>query len=131
MECFQSLKQFLAEGFAFSNKQHITPSQGFVLHFVAKSKGCSVKEIAERLYISSSAATQLIDGLVRNGLLVKNDNPDDGRSSILTLTEKARGQFSRMKEHGLGKMKGLFSVLSDEELEIYLKLNRKIMDNLE
>jgi DNA-binding MarR family transcriptional regulator len=130
LETFQTLKQSLSEGFAFAGKKRITPSQGFVLHFVAKTKRSSVKEVAEKLYITSSAATQLIDALVKNGLLQRSDNPDDHRGSILLLTRKAEDLFRRMKEHGVGRMKDVFSTLSDEELETYLRLNQKIISGL-
>jgi len=129
-ESFHNIKQSLAERATPSHKMRITPSQSFVLQFAAKHAESSVKDIAESMFMTSSAATQLIDGLVKNGYLTRKDNPDDRRESILALTAKARSGFSKMKKDRMEKAKEVFSVLSEEELATYLSLNRKIMDNL-
>lgn len=130
MESFHNIKQSLSERTISPRKMHVTPSQSFVLQYAAKHDKSSVKDIAESMFITSSAATQLIDGLVDNGYLVRKDNPDDRRESILVLTEKARSGFSKMKKDRLEKAKEVFGVLSEEELATYLELNHKILDNL-
>lgn len=108
----------------------VTPSQGFVLRFVAKNNSVNIKAIAETLHISSSAATQLVDGLVEKKYLVRKDNPNDRRTVTLTLSEKAKKLLKEFKEHGLQKMTALFDVFTDEELVQYVTLNKKITDSI-
>jgi DNA-binding MarR family transcriptional regulator len=130
LENFHIIKHSLAEGFMAQKDSSVTPSQGFVLHFVAKKKKSTVKEIAEKLGITSSATTQLIDGLVRNDILERKEDPDDRRAVNLTLSATGKKKVAYMKEKGMEKMKEIFNPLSNEELETYLKLNQKIAENL-
>jgi len=53
---FHIIKHRLAEGFVFPKDSPITPAQGFVLHFIAKRESSSVKDTAEKMRITSSAA---------------------------------------------------------------------------
>jgi DNA-binding MarR family transcriptional regulator len=108
----------------------ITPSQGFVLRFVAKNNSANIKTIAGVLHITSSAATQLVNGLVDKKYLVRKDNPNDRRTITLVLSEKAKKIFKEFKEQGLQKMTALFDVFTDEELTQYITLNKKITDNI-
>lgn len=109
----------------------MNPSQGFVLRFVAKNSNTSIKAIAEALQITSSAATQLVDGLVEKGYLVRKEDPDDRRVTTLSLPESAKKIFKEFREQGLRKMMVLFDALTDEELVQYAALHKKIADTLE
>ncbi len=120
----------LIVGYTAKKEIAITPSQGFVLRFVAKNSLANIKAIAEALHITSSAVTQLTDGLVDNGYLVRRGNPDDRRVIDLSLSEKAKKQFKEFEEQGLQKMTELFNVLTDKELTQYAALNKKIADNI-
>jgi DNA-binding MarR family transcriptional regulator len=108
----------------------ITPSQGFVLRFVAKNSSTNVKAIADSLHITSSAATQLIDGLVDNGYLVRSSDLRDRRIIALALSDRANKFFKEFKEQGMLKMTELFDVLTDQELTQYAGLNQKIISNI-
>ena len=121
--------KFMA-GYAAKKDGAVTPSQGFVLHFVAQNKLANVKAISQALRTTSSAATQLIDGLVDKGYLVRNANPDDRRVVSLSLSEKAKKLFKEFKEQGLQRMTKLFNSLTDEELAQYAKLNKKIVESM-
>ncbi len=108
----------------------ITPSQGFVLRFVAEHSLTNVKTIARALQITSSAATQLIDGLVENGYLIRTDNHIDRRSISLSLSPKAKKIFKGFRDQALEKMIEVFDALNDEELEQYAALNKKIVQHI-
>jgi DNA-binding MarR family transcriptional regulator len=125
-----AMRHKLMVGYTAKKEMVITPSQGFVLRFVAKNSPVSVKAIAGSLHVTSSAATQLIDGLVDKGYLVRNENPDDRRIIALSLSEKAKKLFNEFREQGLQKMTELFDALTDEELVQYAALNKKIIDRV-
>lgn len=120
----------MAEGFFSQKKIPITPSQSVVLYFVAKRKKSNVKEIAEKLNVTSSAATQLIDGLVKNGFLEKTEGQDDRRIVNVAITEKTKKQIARMQERILERIQEILSPLSEEEFKTYLKITQKIAENL-
>ncbi len=106
----------------------ITPSQGFVLRFVARCGSANVKTIAQALHISSSAATQLVDGLVDKGYVTRTEDPADSRVTVLSISAKAKETFKKFKEESLRSMAQMFDALTDEELAQYAELNRKLME---
>ena len=50
------------------DEMQITHPQWIVLHHVEKSRITNIKYLADALMITSSAATQIVDGLVKKGL---------------------------------------------------------------
>jgi len=109
-----------------SKKTGITHSQWFVLGIIKHCQTSNVKDISKQLGISPSATTQLIDGLVENGYVIRKADPKDRRSVTLDISAKGKKRMMSMKKERLEKMEKLFAPLSDAELETYLKLNKKI-----
>lgn len=105
----------------------IAHSQWFVLKIIEHYKNRSIKDIAETLGISSSAATQLVDGLVRRGYVTRQDDPKDRRSVRLELSPKGKKNVTATNEKRINEMAGLFDALTDSELEECLRLQRKIL----
>ena len=108
----------------------ITPSQWSVLMFIEHKKTASVKEVASTIRISSSAATQLIEGLVKNGFVTKTADKNDKRSSHLALTKSTQKHFVAMKKNALQSFHKVFKVLTDAEFKTYCIINRKIAQGL-
>jgi DNA-binding MarR family transcriptional regulator len=109
---------------------NITPSQGFVLRIVATNPDASVKTVSRELRITSSAATQLVEGLVKKGYLKRAVNPQDRRAVTLAIAPKAQALFKKFKAHGMAKMQRLFAGLTDRELAQYAALNKKILNSI-
>lgn len=128
LQDMHAMRNKLMVGYIAKRKVIITPSQAFVLRFVAKTNSANVKAVTRALNISSSAATQLVDGLVGKGYLVRKENPEDRRSITLSLSEKAKKLFKEFKEQGLQKMMEIFKVLTDEELDQFAVLNKKLAE---
>ena len=106
----------------------ITPAQWNALFYVAESRQSTVKEVARTLGVTSSAATQLIDGLVRGGLVVRCPSREDRRIVNLELSQKSRGQVERLQKSAHKSFLKLFEVLNDKEFAQYLQLNKKIVE---
>jgi DNA-binding MarR family transcriptional regulator len=128
LQNMHAMRHKLMVGYTAKKDVVITPSQGFVLRFVAKNSSANVKAITQALNITSSAATQLVDGLVDKGYLIRKNNPDDRRIVTLSLSEKAKKLFKEFKEQGFQKMIEIFDALTDEELRQYAVLNKKLVD---
>ena len=130
MESFQSLKRSMMFQTAGSLKiPRITPSQWGVVMIVEGLGKTTVKDVAKTLGITSSAATQLIDGLVTSGYVVREEHAEDRRRVTLTLSTKTKKQVEKMKEEGIKHFLKLFEVLSDEEFGQFILLNKKITDS--
>ena len=135
----QLIEEILASFHSFRHKMktkapnsrkesRITHSQWFVLGIIEHCKDASIKDISETLGMSSSAITQLVDGLVKSGYVLRQDDPKDRRSVQLGVSPKGKKQIGVMREKRINQMSKLFDALSDSELETYLRLHKKIIN---
>lgn len=128
---FQPLRHVMALPPTKSNgSPGITSSQWGVLLLVEQFGGSTVKGVAKTLGITSSAATQLIDGLVNNGYIERETHPNDRRAVTLSLSKKMVVKVEKMKKNILQKYLIFFEVLTDREFDQYIILNKKIVDRL-
>ncbi len=123
-------RKMMANGHGFSGKNGMTQTQAQVLHIIKMKDGIGVKELAETLGTSSSAITQLVDGLVTEGFLIRESCQEDRRALKLRLSDESKNRINKFREHGLEKMADLFANLSDEELEQFNTLAQKIVENI-
>jgi DNA-binding MarR family transcriptional regulator len=56
------------------------------MRVIAGRSGCRVQDIARELAITIGGTSKVVDRLVAAGLCVRGANPDDKRSSLITLT---------------------------------------------
>lgn len=109
------------------HQNHITHSQWFVLTVIEHFKKRSIKDIAETMEMSSSAATQLVDGLVQGGFVTRKEDPNDRRLVQLELSPKGKKHIAATKEMRINEMAEIFDTLSDKELEEFVRLHKKIL----
>ena len=77
----------------------------------------SVAEVGACLCISHSAASRAVDRLVRDGLISRQENPEDRRQKQLTLTPKGEAMVGKLEAIFAAQMKPLVAALSEEERE--------------
>lgn len=131
MASFHAMKnKMLAKGIAHGHPAGITHSQLFVLAIVEAHPTIGIKEIANKINSSSSAATQLVDGLVASGYVLRKSNAKDRRALQLELSAKGRKHITELKKRGMKTMITLFNALNDKELALYLKLHKKILTKI-
>jgi DNA-binding MarR family transcriptional regulator len=131
LENINAIKREIAtEMHIFFNEISITHSQWTVLYFVKKNRNINIKDLANLLDTTSSAATQIVDGLVNKGLLSRRRNPDDRRTLKIELSEKSKNQFDSIKNKSFKMLSSLFDVLDNDELSKYCELNNKIASKI-
>jgi DNA-binding MarR family transcriptional regulator len=131
IENLHSLKRAMVFGASGDmNIPRITPSQWGVLMFIEQRDGTTVKDIANALEITSSAATQLVDGLVVSRYVARKTSENDRRTVILTLSKNTKTQVDKMKKKALEKFLNFFEVLNDQEFDQYVMLNKKIVEKI-
>lgn len=111
-------------------KDSITHSQLFVSAIIERHRNIGIKEISKRLNISPSAATQLVDGLVENGYVVRKVDSKDRRALQLELSANGRKHITELKNKRMKIMAAIFDTLNDEELKTYLRLHKKILSKI-
>jgi DNA-binding MarR family transcriptional regulator len=127
-EGFHSLKVNLAAGRRMMPAgMRITGSQWLVLGYVGRSGRASIKDVSEALGISSSAATQIVNELVKSGCVNKRRDREDARAVVIELSAKARKDMKDLRERMLRNLTTLFAPLSDREFKMYVRLTDKII----
>lgn len=129
MEGFQSLRRsFVFHPAGERNMPRVTPSQWGVLMMLDGRGLSTVKDVAEALRVTSSAATQLVDGLVASGYVMRKEHPEDRRQVVLTLSRKTKNQVEKMKKQFSNQFLEFFEVLDDKEFGQLIMLHKKIFE---
>jgi len=105
----------------------ISPVQGIVLTIASRHDALSIKDVAERMGISGSAATQLVDSSVREGLLSREVDSNDRRVMRISLTPSGRRRLETFRKARIEAMSELLAALGSHEIETFRDLLRKIV----
>lgn len=129
-ENFKAIKQAMMshaterDGLHFSHKM--------ILHIISKADaGVHSKEIAQKLQVSPSAVSQIIDGLLEAKLIEKRPLPNDRRLFLLTLTKKGHKVVSQSYQAHLQRLSKVCNGISDMELKNFNQTLLKIQQNLD
>ncbi|MDA0241623.1 MAG: MarR family winged helix-turn-helix transcriptional regulator [Proteobacteria bacterium] len=60
------------------------------------TSGVRPKDLQEQLLLAQYNLSRLVDRIENNGYIVKAQSPDDGRGSVLTISQTGRGLIDRM-----------------------------------
>lgn len=107
-----------------------TPAQLGVLAAIVQDGPQGIKELAGRFGMSSSAATQLVNGLVRAKLLTRNKDQNDRRRACVALTAEGSERLQKAKRCQAEALERLLSALTDREIEQLHKMQQKILTHL-
>lgn len=89
---------------------------GAIIH-IHRIGSCGVTELGDHLGVTSAAASQMLERLVQQELILRTEDPDDRRVKQIVLTEKGH----RILEEGIrarqGWLNDLAQTLSESEKE--------------
>src|SRR5512138_3439213 len=97
-QLIQTMRQFMDIVMHYSMRAsgHFTKAMGlsmpqFSILMQLHYRGvCGMSEVSERFEITPAAASQLVDKLVQNGLIHREEDPNDRRAKSLNLTPKGK-----------------------------------------
>ncbi|MDQ3680911.1 MAG: MarR family transcriptional regulator [Actinomycetota bacterium] len=85
----------------------------------AQERRLRMTELAERVVLSRTRVSRLVDELVRKDLVERIPDPDDGRAAFATITRRGRDELRRAAPHYLAGIERHFtSLLADHEREV-------------
>ncbi|MFK0191996.1 MarR family winged helix-turn-helix transcriptional regulator [Kitasatospora sp. NPDC090308] len=84
-----------ALGDRLRERHGIVTSQYEFLHYLREHPGCRVADLAAEFAIGVGATSKGVDRLEKQGWAVRHPNPDDRRSSLLTLTPEGERLTAR------------------------------------
>jgi DNA-binding MarR family transcriptional regulator len=95
----------------------LTMAQFRALVVVSHHRDITVGELGCQLSIGQSAASVLVDHLVRRGLVARTEDPADRRRSLLSCTPAGEALLAELRQGKRQTLKEWLDLLSDEELE--------------
>ena len=90
------------------------PQFGLLMQMHHKG-ACGMSEVSDRFDITPAAASQLVDKLVQNGFVQREEDPTDRRAKLLNLTDKGRDLVQRGIHERYRWVEQLAEKLSPEE----------------
>jgi len=111
------MRRSMSDLILYSRESGLSVSQIGALSHIHVKGACGVSEIGDDLGTTSAAASQMLERLVRQGLIVRAEDPDDRRAKRITLTELGLRAVQEIFRARLGWLDELTHVLSPSELE--------------
>ena len=93
----------------------LTLSDGRCLATIGHFEPLSVKDLAVQANLNKGQASRAAQALVEQGLVLKEDRPDDGRGVVLTLTPAGRKLFKRTMQLIAQRNHEIFGCLNAQE----------------
>jgi DNA-binding MarR family transcriptional regulator len=94
----------------------------------APERRLRMTDLAERVVLSRTRVSRLVDEIAAAGLVVREQNPQDGRSAYATLTEEGLARYRQAAPTYLAGIDEHFSrKLDDAELSTIATALRRVM----
>ncbi len=132
-EFIQSLESFgraVSARKAQDSKGLPTPSQIGILFRLSHAGPLNFKQLANMCGMTSSAVTQLVEPLVKDGLLTRTPDKKDRRIICIDLTDKGRAKLAKAKLMRVKMITNFLQPLTDTELAQLKNIQAKIVSNM-
>ncbi|MDO8963715.1 MAG: antibiotic biosynthesis monooxygenase [Coriobacteriia bacterium] len=108
----------------------VTPAQGALVHEIALAgaSGATTGHLAERMRISNSAVTQLVDGLVAGDVVRRDEDLEDRRRVRIRLTERGEDLYRQFDHARTAQTASLLSPLDDNDAQRLADLLERIAE---
>lgn len=108
----------------------LTFPQITVLDYIKEKGSCKMGDLADALNMTMSAVTGIVDKMIKLKLVKRVRSSKDRRIVRVAFLKKGGEMVKLMNKERKLAINSLFSVFTDSEKRVYLKLIRKMYDNL-
>jgi len=99
------------------NRDELSVTAMEVVHTLSVDGPARLTTLAEAIHVSQPAMTQLIQRLERRHLVARVADPEDGRATVVDVTETARELLHRLRHEDSEKLATLLATLSVSDQE--------------
>lgn len=90
----------LIKKYQFRDRNHITccgvsVSQCYILETLNRHGALTMNELAEKMYLSVSTVTRVVEELVKKGYVQREEDPEDRRIRVIDLTPAGKAVFDK------------------------------------
>lgn len=105
---------------------HLTPQQAVALTNLYKRDGINQLELGEIIQKDRTTVSGIVNNLAISEYIVKRVNPNDKRSSLLYVTNKALAIKDEINAHILQVNENLLKDLTEQEQKLIIEILNKI-----
>ncbi|QUX94823.1 MarR family transcriptional regulator [Marinomonas sp. CT5] len=109
----------------------LSPLYFMILKQIHETENCTANYLADTTGRDKGQVTRLVQEVMNQELVIKCPNPNDKRSQFLLLTDKGLNLYHQLAAADLAILKGMRANVSDDELQIFLKIGTKMLNNLD
>jgi DNA-binding MarR family transcriptional regulator len=109
----------------------VAPSQLQLLHLIKQQQPVSLKVLAADMRLTPGAITQLVESLVQAGYITRTEGVEDRRITVVELTTAGAEVCTQLERKKKSLLSQVLVDLDDSELELYLRVQRKMLAHLE
>jgi len=112
-----SMQRSIASFVCYARESGLSVSQLGALFRIHRRGSSGVTELGDDLGVTSSAASQMLERLVQQELILRSEDPDDRRVKQIVLTDKGLGVLHESIRMHQSWLTDLAETLSDSEKE--------------
>ena len=105
----------------------ITPAHANVIPFVPPD-GIQIGELARRAKVRKQSMAQSVELLVASGYVTRRRDPEDGRASLIFLTEKGRALWPASRRAGQRVERDWADVVGRDDIEHLRRTLVRLLD---
>lgn len=124
-----TVRNLIHENAALKGERKTSLFQLITLKFISRERP-TMKEIADYLAIAAPSATSLVNTLIEDGVVRREEEKDDRRRVRILITAKGRERLKNEMESASRRIKGSLAALSVKEQEELAKILGKVSDHL-
>lgn len=106
-------------------------AQGRILYVLWQNEDISISSLSAKTSLANTTLTSMLDRMEVSGLIIRKPDPNDRRSRLIALTDKARalrGDYDRISQ----RMNELYYAdFSEDEIIRFEAYLQRVLDNLE
>ena len=114
-----------------ANNIDLTPEQFLLVDMLWNHGDLKQQQLADGMQKDKNSITKLTDALEQKGLVVRQQNPADRRSNTIVLTQKGHDLKDAGKAVGVAMLDKMLEGLTEEEIQSFLGLMKKISVNMD
>ncbi|HVZ67660.1 MAG TPA: MarR family winged helix-turn-helix transcriptional regulator [Patescibacteria group bacterium] len=107
-----------------------TVLQFSALNLVKDQHETAISDISKSLQLSKSSATQLIERLVKLGLVKRISDPEDRRIIRLEITKNGDAELHKLRLKLINKMKRVFSKIPAKDIRELIRIHTNLIETL-
>ncbi|MEU4691828.1 MarR family transcriptional regulator [Actinoplanes sp. NPDC023714] len=101
-----------------------------VLAAIRRHESCHMKDLAAEHALDPSTISRTIAALVRDGLVARAADPDDGRASMLRLTDRGQAVLDEVSAHYDDRLAEALSEWSPAEIDTFASSLQRFAQDL-